>query len=421
MTSESQTPNINTSTPTPEAPEVDTAEQSSPPEEKMSTAGWILCFLLLVVSGAISALYFAPQIKPYVPAAVLPYLFPAEDNMEVVALQDTIAGLEARIDKLETTQKQFASEIEDDTLKSTVADLLLLEGRLNALEERVVTQDPQVSVPSPHFEDETSTDSPVNAKAALPIEDILGKISALESRFETQKKDMVRTAPPSDEAVAQIRERLAVLEQERARAAINAPQDAQDLDALSDRVLEVEQKLKDRFQAQETVGLGVAVAGLLDAAEGIAPFIGQLENVERMTGVPAPNELRTFARIGVPSLLLLTSRFEEESLLALRVATQKVEDAPQSVWQTVKQWGSRLVTVRSRSEQTGDTPSAYISQAETRIRVGDLNAAVRILENLPEESQAAMASWLRDAQDRIDLNNSLSAYRSEILSDTSGI
>jgi hypothetical protein len=329
------------------------------------------------------------------------------------------------LEKIEDELQPLQERVEE--LEQGYADLQTVTSSLKNQLDREPDMN-NANTPVEKTRDITETDvSPSNPLTSEPVdssnvqlEDIMGKVTALESRFEQQKQTMQMS--PSNEAVMQIRQRLAELEKETVTLDEQTSGNTPKLESLSDRVREIEEKLRERFKAQETIGLGAAVSNLVTQAGQMTPFTDQLDVIEKMTGTPAPEALKAYAQSGVPSVLLLTSRFEESSLKALRAETRESDpnNQPSGFWQKVKRWGSSLVTVRPQSEQDGDTPSAYISQAETRLKAGDLKAAVKILGNLPPASQDAMADWIKDAQDRVALDTLVAQYRDTLLNTESG-
>ena len=63
------------------------------------------------------------------------------------------------------------------------------------------------------------------------------------------------------------------------------------------------------------------------------------------------------------------------------------------------------VKVRRSSEAGG--PSDLLDKAEASLASGDLAAAVKSVESLPDASKTVMADWLSDATARLELEDAL--------------
>lgn len=457
--------------------DVDVESETETEKDSMSAAGWILIFLLVLLTGAGLALYFFPKIQPYVPARIAQYITPVDNvnsnnitleqdviqlREEVQSIKDNLKSVETTVGTLETTAQQQSVLPLEDGKTALPADLTAMEKQLATLEDQIValqistqaTENRQLNGTTSTVIDtsnnsddatpsvqklvdavaETNAPATPTSTPSLSSEDgtplmrqsldaVISKMAALEKQVNLQAQTLKST--PSGDTVEQIRAQLATLEKETQSLDEKTTERTPRLEDLGERIKSVEESLRKRFQVQETVGLGVAVSNLIEASERMSPFGDQLATIESMTGITPPEQLQAYAAQGVPSLLILTSRFEEVELKTLRVAerTGSANAVPPgqsttaSVWGKVKNWTNSLVTVRPRNVQTGTTPQAYLSQAQSRLNTGDLKRAVEALESLPQDIKdtALLSEWMQDARARLEVESLIKGYRHALL------
>ncbi|RFB05220.1 COG4223 family protein [Parvularcula marina] len=151
----------------------------------------------------------------------------------------------------------------------------------------------------------------------------------------------------------------------------------------------------------------IALSDLHDSVQSGSPFLKQLENVERI----APNArslspLRTHAATGLPTDQTLRTSYALAARQALSGAKREEADGPFS------RLGANLTglfTVRKVGEVEGDTPSAIIARAESRMQNGDLNGAVEELGNLDGLAHDAFADWIEKAAAKVDAERRIEA------------
>lgn len=258
------------------------------------------------------------------------------------------------------------------------------------------------------------------ATAALQgrIEKLEATLAALE-RTASQGGDVAGTAAIRariGEAVSELEPRLAALRS--------------DMDALSSRVEDLSEAAPEggalagqaaRLEAlergleavrDESAGAGgAALAIRLNALSRAAgkgePYAAQLEALK----AAAPDDaglaaLDAWASAGAPSLAALQRRFPERAKAALDAAP--AADGDGSLVDRFLDSARSVVRVRRADGEAGG-PGAVLSRMESRLREGDLDAAVALAGELPAPGREALAPWLDDARARIALDAALAS------------
>ena len=177
------------------------------------------------------------------------------------------------------------------------------------------------------------------------------------------------------------------------------------MDALADTVQQLQQQATGREDGRaQAASLALTVAQLDTALEGGEPFEQVLNSVRSLDGddpavVKAFDTLQANAASGVPTLPELRSSFD-------RVADDIVHaaQAPDGDGLLDQAAGNlmRLVTVRPvGADVAGESAAARVARAEAALAEGDLAAAVAELEPLEGAADAAAASWLTQAHERL--------------------
>lgn len=245
-----------------------------------------------------------------------------------------------------------------------------------------------------------------NATLKARLTELEARLTAIEQRLTALE---ARPAPDSTVPVADIMERLSALESRPIPAsglfdsaqlaeskARDVPIDSSALEALSARLTALE-AAKPGFGP----AVGVAFAQLQRASLGAAPFLTELNAFAKAADQEIPADLEAAATRGVTNLSALQAQFPA----AARAALKALHRDPEAGFLAALQARiSGLIIRRPAREVAGDSPGALLSQAEARLREGDLVATLRVLDKLPKEAQAAMASWMAQAQARTDLD-----------------
>lgn len=161
----------------------------------------------------------------------------------------------------------------------------------------------------------------------------------------------------------------------------------------------------DRIAAQDlgaTGALLLAVGQLRAAALGPGPFAHEVDAVRDVTGnapeIAKPlSDLAPWAVQGVATLASLTDGFQDAATAILRA-----DDLPEDAgwFETAYAEVKGLVSVRRVGEDVaGDDPQAVLARAEVSLAIGDVAAAVALVESV-DGAQRAAGDWLDAARGR---------------------
>ncbi len=188
-----------------------------------------------------------------------------------------------------------------------------------------------------------------------------------------------------------------------------------DLDALTERLSAMEGDLVAARSVTVNTALAVSAADLQSAASGSAPFIAQLNNFAQVSGQTPDSALTIYARTGVPTLATLLASFGEAERAALQAEDSERARVAESLGDKLSGAMSSLVAVRRTAESTGVDSASILTRARARLNEGDLASALAELETLQAAPRAGMADWLRGAQARRNVEESLARLRQNLL------
>ena len=195
---------------------------------------------------------------------------------------------------------------------------------------------------------------------------------------------------------------------------------APEVQKMEDRVARLEEE-KDDPDAAARAALGLALANLARAAESAGSFETELDAVR--TFLPEETALAGLAKAasgGVPTRAALEARFPA---LAEDIFDAERRADADGWWSRFVANAKSLVTIRKTGEISGDTTEAKVARMEERLKVHDLEGAVKEAETLEGPAAEAAASWLDDARARLEtdrLVRELSASVAAQLAKTKG-
>lgn len=165
------------------------------------------------------------------------------------------------------------------------------------------------------------------------------------------------------------------------------------VDALETGLSDAQGQLAEGGADSSIVARAIAAAGLKSAIDRGATFMAELEAYASVAGEDETvTTLRDFAASGVPTVTQLADGF---GTVANRiVATGQGLDENASIGDRLMASARGLVQVRPVGEAEGDTPGAIAARIETRLKAGDLSAALAEWEMLPEAAQAASTDFM---------------------------
>jgi hypothetical protein len=241
--------------------------------------------------------------------------------------------------------------------------------------------------------------------------------------------------PQGAQALSALGDRLAAIEQRIATlAAAASSQTAADATkGLQTQVQTLSQKLDEQsqllatLQSREASGadrtnaaLAVTVGQLRAALATSRPYAAELQTAEALAKdqpdiLGELNKLDGRSRQGVPTLAMLTERFAATA----KIASQSTAPAAaEPGWRTrVLTTLKSLVTIRRTGETRGDEAEGggALAQAQRALKTGDLAAAVVAVRRAEGPQSPAIASWLEEAQARLDAEAALSAVEASLM------
>ncbi len=144
----------------------------------------------------------------------------------------------------------------------------------------------------------------------------------------------------------------------------------------------------------------VALAQSLGAAiSSGAPFSAQVEALARL-GLPAERlaPLREASKTGVATNAQLA---RELAALEGKIVTRPETSADGSIVDRLANSALGLVRVRPTGDATGAAPADVFARMSRAVQAGDIAAAMKEWETLPESARSASAEWAKRARDRL--------------------
>ncbi len=346
------------------------------------------------------------------------------------------SGVDERVAALETRVGQIASGHAPSAAAATFddvrRDMAALKTRLDADEARLTGLEKSSG--------ETSDADVSTLKAALDKN--TGSIAALTTRMDAQEAKPATAAPDpqiathlqaTDKALADLKQQLETdhqaMTQELAKLGVRAdaleknapPADLlqrldsfalkSGIEALDTRVTKLEQA--DVAGLVRRAASVLALADLVRASQTGKAFEPELKALTAL--MPPSDELSDLAQYAprdVPTRGELAGRFSAVSE-AILVADRKAQ---------AKTWYQRwwagfvsLVTVRPVGDVKGNSTAARVARAEFNLKHGDLEKAVRDIEQLSPGAKVAAANWLSDAKARLAIDHDARALTTAIV------
>lgn len=159
------------------------------------------------------------------------------------------------------------------------------------------------------------------------------------------------------------------------------------VEAFSPRMAAVESGMGEARDIARRAALAFASDALRNAVRAGKPFSTELEAVRRLgVNAEAIAALAPLAATGLPPAADIAARFSR--LAPQIIASLPRAEAGQGLVDQLSASMRSLVTIRPVGEVDGTDPAARVARAEVRVSRGDLSAALRELEPLPEAARA---------------------------------
>ena len=337
--------------------------------------------------------------------------------------QPDIAGLEARITKLESAKPSSGDAEALAQLKSQVEALETgakeTSPKLADLSDRVAQLETSLKAIS-----QSASEGGSVASAAA----IAQQIAEAEQRLNSKIAEALAKAEAGNasalqqmqSAIAELKAKIGAL----AEAGLGTGEGSVaggDLAALTERLAKLEAALPELVAAvgKENAGAkaaaaAIAFANLLAAVSDGRPYAAELDTITALApSVGDLGVLPAYAEKGIPTVPELARSFTLAKEGAL-VATAPASTG--SIVDTLMASAQSLVTIKRIDEPTtGEGPGAALARAKAALDKGDLAAAVKEVETLDGAPREAFSAWLGQAHARLSADETLIQLESALL------
>jgi hypothetical protein len=223
---------------------------------------------------------------------------------------------------------------------------------------------------------------------------------------EQQKQLAAEKTPPAGDS-GDVEARLQKLESDRSAV----DKTAADLAPIEDRLAKLEAALvapksETRVAPEHGdvgrdawVAMAVAAEAVSDGLVSGAPYAAEQAALERLGADPAKvAALKPFADKGAPAAAALALGFDKIAPDVVKAATPK--DGGGVMDRLISNM-SKVVRITPVGEAAGDNPAALVSQIESALGRGEIQAAMALWARLPEPARRASADWAGGAEARL--------------------
>ena len=247
----------------------------------------------------------------------------------------------------------------------------------------------QPPAPVPALPDDVATEAELEERLGV-VEADLREALRQDLRAEVREDVLAEASQRIDAAIQQTEREVASL---REQLSEQEERSDQRIAQLRDR-LEV---LQDRDASASTRGvLVLALSNLRGQLDAGAPFERQLDDVERLApNVTTLRSARRFAGTGLPTDADLREAFRDAEREALRAeAGVEAEGVFARMWANIR----GLFVVRDIGAVEGEDTNAVISRARDKLTRGEVLGAVRELDALEGAAAEAFAPFVEEAR-----------------------
>jgi hypothetical protein len=257
---------------------------------------------------------------------------------------------------------------------------------------------------------------PLHSQSNDPLAAVTTRLAAIERRLDT---------------IQSLDDRLTTIERRPAPDASASLGPLEDqLQQLSARLDQTEARLSQLIKDETMRGdsaqrvLIVALADLGNAVSTSRPFAAQLASVEalgqsRPGWAAALRPLEGTAKSGIPSTAVLAQRFSDEVATAILRADAVSPSTQPGLGEAVLAKLRSLVVIR-RTDGSGDSANPVdtaVATSEAALAKDDLAGAAAALSDLSGAPAAAASAWLQQAQQRLQVEQTIAKLTQELSSD----
>lgn len=171
-----------------------------------------------------------------------------------------------------------------------------------------------------------------------------------------------------------------------------------------------------QVRTAEAAAAALAAAALLEAAQTSRPFPDELAALDQVSPPSAElHALRGLAAVGAPSHAALAIQFPEYAARA--AGASRATGEGRGLWARIQATLSRVIMVRRVGDLPGNGVDALLARAERQLDDGDVDQALRTLDELPPAGREAVEPWVARARTRAEIDRRVSAVRTQALED----
>lgn len=322
-------------------------------------------------------------------------------------LDQASAQLEQTAEQLEQTNAQLAETTEQ--LDLARAEILTLRGNQDSTTEELAAIDQR-------FDGLASIDvgelpSDVQELIDSQRNQITGLTENLDQVTELAREQMAALQAEMDKLSAQADTRIASLQTEADTRISSLQTEINTIATLANQQVQTAEQAKaeaaelkeQAAQAAREADARGAIIEINDALSNGGPFAEALPVIAEATEVP--EGLASHADTGVETIQNLQNAFPLAARTALSNTTRST--APEGLVGRLQVLAKDQLGARSLTPKDGDNPDAVLSRAEAAVKSGDLDAAVELVAQLPDEAQEPFGGWLEQVQARIEAQTAL--------------
>lgn len=251
----------------------------------------------------------------------------------------------------------------------------------------------------------------VDAATGEELTGLSEKVAALEGSVST----LTQSVDPS--ALQALSDRIEEIDQglaQQAEAAGSVRSAQADLTARLDAIEQRIAALGETIEGQPRMALAIAATALKAAIDRGDPFAAELDTYAAVAPEPTPAEpLRALAAEGVPTQSEIESSMSQAAIAMIEAARPVDPDA--GLVDRLMTSARSLVSVRPIGAVEGEGVPAIVARMEAAVKAGDYDAALAEYETLPEPAKAAGAALAADIRARREAENALLAIMADAL------
>ncbi len=403
-----------------EAEPIDAEFEPADPEPKPSgmalrVLAGAVCFILFIalagLAGAGGAWLWG-ELRPDAPTPSEPS---AAIETRLEALENTVSaltGVDARLNALE--EREITDAVPAEALRAFDEEISRLRASVAALEARLDASASDMPATA-RIEALEARLEEIGAAAARALEAALAASESASGASGSRAVDLApleRGQSALDDRLARLERRLdeeiAALDQRSSETRRAAGEAAAEVETtLLERIAALEAALDARDRAvgadaaelQQGAARVLAFTALREAAMGEDPFEAERAALARLwRNAPGLAELQPLARRGVPTLSALREDFPARDIIAASGETRRF-----------------FGLFELRPAGTGaDSTINLVAQGEARLERGDLAGAAEAISRLEGASADAASDWLEAARARLDLDTALARLRAAL-------